>query len=84
MKIPKIPLLITLAALAIVAIIIWSTSSSGMFKSGNLKNSCDRDFLQWCKNNPGAGDYDNFGLTKRECIGQGSYRTCGQVMEALS
>jgi len=84
MIIPKIPLLIALVAvLAIVVIIIW-TSSRGAFEFGNLKNSCDRDFLQWCKDNPGAGDYDNFGLTKGECIGQGSYRTCGQVREALS
>lgn len=83
MEIPKIPILLVLVALlAVVVIIIWLTSSGETFKFGSLKNSCDRDFLQWCKDNPGAGDYDNFGNTDRACIGQGSYRTCDQVMEA--
>lgn len=72
-----------LFAVIVAAAIIWSNSSDKTFKFGSSKNSCDYRFLQWCKDNPRAGDYDNFGNTARECIGQGLYRTCDQVMKAL-
>lgn len=77
-----VPILIALALLIFVITVVWSGSSGKTF--GVSKDSCDYKFLQWCKDNPRAGDYDNFGNTDRACIGQGSYRTCDQVMEALS
>lgn len=84
MKMPKSIILLVLVSLVIVGIVVIWWSGSGKTFVGVSKNSCDYKFLQWCKDNPRAGDYDNFGLTDRQCIGQGSYRTCDQVMEALS
>ena len=77
------PILVVVVLVIFGAILIWQSSGGEKFKFGNL-NSCDSKFLQWCKDNPGAGDYDNFGNADRECIGHGSYRTCDQVTEALS
>ena len=83
MKMPKNLVLTLLTVLVIVVIaVIWLSGSGKTF--GVSKDSCDYKFLQWCKDNPRAGDYDNFGNADRACIGQGSYRTCDQVMEALS
>ncbi len=77
------PILITVILMMFIVAVIWS-SQSGKISDLAQKDSCDYKFLQWCKDNPGVGDYDNFGNTDRACIGQGSYRTCDQVMEALS
>jgi len=77
--------LIAIVLVIFGVVVIWQGSSSGKFEIGTSKNSCDDRFLEWCKDYPQGGvDYDNFGVENRDCIGQGSYRTCDQVREALS
>lgn len=83
MKNSIIPLLIVVGLVIFAALAIWQSTTGENFKFVN-SNSCNHKFLQWCKDNPRAGDYDNFGNTDEACVGQGSYRTCEQVTEALS
>lgn len=85
MRISNKTILLGLVATVIVifAVVIWQSSGGEKLAFGNFKNTCDGKFLQWCKDNPGAGDYDNFANVDRECKGNGSYRTCDQVKEAL-
>lgn len=80
----KLFLPVMIAVLVIVAVVaIWLGGSDRAFIGGS-KNSCDHRFFEWCKGYPTGGvDYDNFGVANRDCIGQGSYRTCDQVNEAL-
>ena len=78
------PILIV-SVLVIFAVVIWQSSGGKTFEFGTSKNTCDYRFLEWCKGYPAGGvDYDNFAVANRDCTGQGSYRTCDQVREALS
>ncbi|MBI1978783.1 MAG: hypothetical protein HYS62_01825 [Candidatus Aenigmarchaeota archaeon] len=86
MKVPKNLIVPIVAGIVIVvgAAILLSGSGKNFGAIGASKDSCDYRFFEWCKDYPTGGvDYDNFASANRECVAQGSYRTCDQVNDAL-